>query len=92
MNRFVLALLALLAGLVAPVAPAQARMGGAGSAEVGAIESLDLTCRACAVVAVPGSSPALLVDSRGKTAGKARAPRPRVYIPTVYFGADRAFE
>ncbi|MDE2437301.1 MAG: hypothetical protein KGM49_13680 [Sphingomonadales bacterium] len=92
MNRLVLALLALFAGLVAPVAPAQARLGGAGSAEVGALESLDVVAKVCAASAVSCDARADLLDWRDKTLGRVRVLRPRVFIPSVYFGPDRAIE
>ncbi|MEQ1542666.1 MAG: hypothetical protein HOO94_07325 [Novosphingobium sp.] len=92
MNRILLALLALFTGLVAPVAPAQARMGGAGSAEVGAVESLALAAKACSAAAVVNETPACRTERCSKATGRVRPQRPRVFIPTVLFGADRAFE
>lgn len=92
MNRILLALLALFTGLVAPVAPVQARMGGAGSAEVGAVESLTLAAKACSAIAVANEPPACRIERCNKATGRVRPQRPRVFIPTVQFGADRAFE
>lgn len=92
MNRILLALLALFTGLVAPVAPAQARMGGTGSAEVGAVESLALAAKVCCPSAAVNDPPACRSERRDKATGRGRTVRPRVYIPTVLFGPDRAFE
>lgn len=89
MNRLLLALLALLTGLVAPVAPVQARIG---SAEVGAVESMQLAGKVCAAVASGNEAPACRIDRRDRATARTRPVRPRVFIPSVYFGPDRAFE
>ncbi|MFM5885913.1 MAG: hypothetical protein ACKOQ3_11445 [Novosphingobium sp.] len=92
MNRLVIALLALLAGLVAPVAPAHARLGSGTNAEAGAVESVERVSRICTIAASVVDVPACRTDRRDKPAGRVRSARPRVFIPTVYFGPDRALE
>ena len=92
MNRFLLALLALLAGLVTQVSPAQARLCLASETEIGATEAgrggtRSTPCQSAAIAA-----PATRQERGERESSRARLPRPQVYIPSVLFGADRAYE
>lgn len=91
MTRLILALLALLTGLAAQVAPAQARMGCVGEAEIGSVElargAAKATARQASASELPGpSAPRRERDPRIRTI------RPAIFIPSVQFGPDRAFE
>lgn len=93
MNRIILALLALFAGLVSEVVPAQARMAGLGDAEIGAVEYVrGGTRQAADQIAGVQAAPAPRSKGQGDVRGPRPQPRPPVYIPTVQFGADRAYE
>jgi hypothetical protein len=93
MNRIILALLALFAGLVTDVAPANARMTGVGEAEIGAVEFVRSGIRQIAEqVAGARAMPVQRVKGVASDKGTRPQPRPPVYIPTVQFGADRAYE
>ncbi|WP_296678260.1 hypothetical protein [Novosphingobium sp.] len=92
MNRIFLALLALFAGIVAPVAPAHARMNGTGSAEIGAVERIETAARVCTATIAATEQPSCRIVRREKSANRSRGVRSRVYIPSVYFGVDRALE
>lgn len=91
MNRLLLTLLALLTGLTLQAAPVHARMATGTETEVNVSDS----SRGVARGATAQSSQAPISkgerrdrdSSRGKPMG-----RPRVYIPSVQFGPDRAFE
>ena len=93
MNRIILALLALFAGLVTEVAPASARMSGVGEAEIGAVEYVRSGVRQIADQ-VAGARAVPVQRAKGQPDGKGVRPQPRppVFIPTVQFGADRAYE
>mgnify|MGYP000151953244 CR=1 FL=1 len=91
MNRLLLALLALLTGLAAQVSPAQARLSGASDTEIGAVEGM----RSAARTALPAqsiSAPVVRQERREQEAARSKPVRSRVYIPSVLFGVDRAFE
>jgi hypothetical protein len=91
MNRFILALVALLTGLAAQATPASARMCGVSETEIGAVDCTRGSPKAAA-------SPSSTTPSGARTDRPVREQprfRPgssRVYIPSVQFGADRAFE
>jgi hypothetical protein len=91
MNRLLLAMLALLTGLVTQVAPAQARMGS-GETEIGSIEQVR-TGKPAAGATQAAEQPTTRQERRDREAQRPRTiPRPRVFIPSVLFGADRAYE
>ena len=91
MIRFLLTLLAFMSGLAAIGPEAEARGCGLGAAEVGAVESLPsgdrIAIRQQGIVA-----PVARRDSAPRQTGCPRQPRRPVYVPTVQFGPDRAFE
>jgi hypothetical protein len=91
MNRIVLALLALFAGLVAQSSPALARMNANDGVPVSAVESVR-TARPAAVQTQGVDAPVVRQERRERQAGRVRSQRPSVFIPSVLFGADRAFE
>lgn len=92
MNRFLLALLALFTGLTVQAAPASARLCGAGDTE--------LTATACerAGAAIKGAQTqasegtAARTERREREIQRTRPIGPKVFIPSVQFGPDRAFE
>lgn len=91
MIRLLLALLVLLSGLVTQVSPAQARMGGTSDTEIGTVEGV----RSAARSALPAQSiaaPVARQERREQEAARAKPVRVRIYIPSVLFGPDRAFE
>jgi hypothetical protein len=91
MNRLLLALLALFAGLVTQTAPAQARMLGVDATQIGTATG----CRNVRPSPSPSAepeSPVIRQAKRERDAPRPRAMRPRVFIPSVLFGADRAYE
>ncbi len=91
MNRLLLALLALFAGLATQIAPAQARLPGGDAVQIGCAEN----CRNVRPSPSPSAepeSPVLRQAKRERDSGRSRPLRPRVYIPSVLFGPDRAFE
>ena len=92
MNRIVLALLAILAGLVTQVSPAQARLCVASETEIGATEAGRGGTRSSPCQSAVIDAPATRQESGERGSVRARLPRPQVYIPSVLFGADRAFE
>lgn len=92
MNRFLLALLALFTGLVAQAAPVQARMSGASDTEIGSVESARTGARPSAVQSQSLDAPVARQERRAREAVRIRPAAPRIYIPSVLFGADRAFE
>ena len=92
MNRILLALLAILAGLVTQVSPAQARLCVVSETEIGATEASrggtrSSPCQSALIVA-----PATRQERSERGSSRARPARLQVYIPSVLFGADRAFE
>ncbi len=91
MIRFLLTLLAFMTGLAAIAPEAEARNCGLGTAEVGAVESLPSGDR---VAVRQQGIVAPVARSTGNTrqTGCPRQPRRPVYVPTVQFGPDRAFE
>lgn len=91
MNRILLALLALFAGIAAQAAPAQARIGG-GDTEIGSVESARGSTRSQAAQSASADAPANRQERRDRESGRVQPSRPTVYIPSVLFGADRAFE
>jgi len=91
MNRLLLAMLALFAGLAAQITPAQARMPGSDAAAVGTVDN----CRGSRPA--PSSSaeadvPVLRQAKRERDTVRPRPVRSRVFIPSVFFGPDRALE
>lgn len=92
MNRLLLALLALLTGLTAQAAPASARLCGGGDVEVAASECDRGGAAVKGAQAQSSEGSAARVERRERGSQRARPAQSRVYIPTVQFGADRAFE
>ena len=92
MTRFLLTLLALLTGLVATGGVAEARIGGAAGTEIGAVEGERPGARSQAGQPCVTETPTTQRDPRERDGGKAQPSRPKVYIPTVQFQIDRAFE
>ena len=92
MNRLLLALLALLAGLVTQVSPGQARMGGVSDTEIGVTETGRSGARTAPSQSAAIDAPVARQERRDREFARIRPPRARVYIPSVLFGADRAFE
>lgn len=92
MNRFFLALMALLAGLAAQVTPVQARMGSGGETEIGAVDSARGSARSSAQQSTSLDAPVVRQERRGREGERVRPARPPVFIPSVLFGIDRAFE
>lgn len=92
MNRFILALLALLTGLAAQIAPAEARMSGLSTTEIGAVEDARGIARGSAGQSTSIELPLPAHDRRDRDVFRPRPLRPKVYIPSVQFGADRALE
>ncbi|MCB2057921.1 MAG: hypothetical protein H6916_08970 [Novosphingobium sp.] len=90
MNRIFLAILALFAGFAAQVSPASARISGVDT-EIGAVECRQ-GVRCIAPKTDSGSSPAPRPERRPRECVQNRLPRSPVYIPSVLFGVDRAFE
>jgi hypothetical protein len=91
MNRLLLALLALFAGLATQIAPAQARAAGGDAAQVGAAA----VCRNARPSPSSIAEPELPQRCETATRRDAALPmslRPRVPVPAVLFGPDRAFE
>jgi hypothetical protein len=91
MNRLLLALLALFAGLATQITPAQARVPGGDAAQVGTAAD----CRNVRPSPSPSAepeTPVLRQARRERDTTRTRPLRPRVFIPSVLFGADRAFE
>jgi hypothetical protein len=91
MNRLLLALLALFAGLVTQSTPVQARMLSGDAMQIGAASD----CRNVRPSPSPSAepeTPVLRQARRERDTARPRALRPRVFIPSVLFGADRAFE
>jgi hypothetical protein len=91
MIRFLLTLLAFMTGLAAIAPEAEARSCGLGTAEVGAVESLPAGDRV-AVRQQGVVAPRARRDGGFRQTGCVRQPRRPVYIPTVQFGPDRAYE
>ena len=92
MNRLLLALLALLTGLATQVNPAQARMNGVGEIELGSYEQIRSSKPVTGTTAT-AETPAIRQERREREAQRQRSVmRPRVFIPAVLFGADRAYE
>ncbi len=92
MNRLFLTLLALLTGLAAQVSPAQARMNNGGEIELGAYEQVR-SSKPVASSTIAAETPTIRQERREREAQRQRSVmRPRVFIPAVLFGADRAYE
>lgn len=91
MNRIVLALLALFAGLAAQATPAAARMAGSGDTEIGTVDPAR-GARPAAAKPATVAAPVMRQERREREGGRTRPVRTAVFIPTVLFGADRAFE
>lgn len=92
MNRLFLALLALLTGLAAQGTPVQARMNSGGEIELGSYEQVR-SSRPTTSATTAAQTPAIRQERREREAQRQRAVmRLRVFIPSVLFGADRAYE
>lgn len=90
MLRRLLACLALLSGLAAIGAPANPALAEATTGEIGA--SL-VAQQAEALQDCPSTSPSPIMPVREPRATPGSSQRKiRIHIPTVQFGADRAFE
>jgi hypothetical protein len=92
MNRIFLAILALFAGLAAEASPVFARMAGSGDTEIGATENGRGAARPSAIQASPIEAPAARQERRDREAMRVRPARPRIFIPSVQLGVDRALE
>ncbi len=92
MNRIFLAILALFAGLAAEATPVFARMAGAGDTEIGVTETGRGSARPSAVQAAPLEAPIARQERRDRGAMPVRPARPRIFIPSVQLGVDRALE
>ena len=91
MNRLLLALLALFAGLATQIAPAQARVLSGDATQIGTAAD----CRNVRPSPSPSAEPEVAVlrqVRRERDTAWPKPLRPRVFIPSVLFGADRAFE
>jgi hypothetical protein len=91
MIRFVLTLLAFMTGLAAIGPQAEARACGLGAAEVGSVEQAPGGDR-IAVRQQGPAAPRARREGAIRQPGCPRSPRRPVYVPTVQFGPDRAFE
>jgi hypothetical protein len=91
MNRLLLALLALFAGLATQISPAYARLPNAEATQIGVSENCR-NVRPSPSPSVEPESPVFRQAKRERNAPRPKALRPRVFIPSVLFGADRAFE
>jgi hypothetical protein len=91
MNRLLLALLALFAGLAAQIAPAQARMLSGDAAQIGTAADCR-TVRPSPSPSAEPQTPVMRQAKREREAARPRALRLWVLVPTVLFGADRAYE
>ena len=92
MTRLLLALLALLTGLSAVGSSAHARMSGVSDVEVGSVESSRGGARTSTGQSTVIEAPVTQRARREREAMRVRPSRAKVYIPSVQFGADRAFE
>ncbi|MDE2596415.1 MAG: hypothetical protein KGL44_06000 [Sphingomonadales bacterium] len=92
MNRFILTLLALLTGLAAQIAPAEARMSGLSTTEIGAVEEARGISRGSAGQSSAVEGSAAIPLPRERDVFRPRPVRPKVFIPSVQFGVDRALE
>ena len=92
MNRIFLAILALLAGLAAEATPVFARMAGAGETEIGTTEAGRGSARPSAVQASPIEAPVTRQERRDRDSVRMRPTAPRIFIPSVQLGVDRAHE
>jgi hypothetical protein len=91
MNRLLLTLLALLTGLTLQAAPVHARMTTGSETEVNASDCARGVARGA--TAQSSQAPVSRAERRDRDISRGRPPsRPRVYIPAVQFGPDRAFE
>jgi hypothetical protein len=91
MNRLLLALLALFAGLVTLSTPAQARLLSGSTAQIGTAADCRNVRPSPSPTAEP-ETPVLRQAKRERDAVRPKPLRPRVFIPSVLFGPDRAFE
>jgi hypothetical protein len=87
MKRILLALLALMTGLIAQVGPVHARIGSNADTEIGAADGARGTARPA-----PAQTQTAQKERCERQALRVRPSRGRVYIPSVLFGPDRAFE
>jgi hypothetical protein len=92
MNRLLLALLALLAGLFTQVSPVQARLCGARDTEIGAVEAARGAVRSAPCQSVMIVAPVARQEYRETAISHVRPAYPSAIIPSVLFGADRAYE
>ncbi|MCZ8171188.1 MAG: hypothetical protein ACK442_12920 [Novosphingobium sp.] len=92
MNRILLALLALMTGLIAQAGPVQARMSGTADTEIGVADASRGTARPAPVQTQSIDAPAAQKERRERQSMRVRPSKGRVYIPSVLFGADRAYE
>jgi hypothetical protein len=91
MNRILLALLALLTGLTVQAVPASARMCTGSETEVNATDCSRSAIRGAAAQST--QAPTTRADKRDRDSTRPKpVARPRVFIPSVQFGPDRAFE
>ncbi len=92
MTRVLLALLALLTGLTVQAAPAQARLCGAADTELSASACERGAAAIKGAQAQASEGTAARAERREREIQRARPAGPKVFIPSVQFGPDRAFE
>lgn len=92
MKRILLALLAIMTGLIAPVGPVQARIGSSADTEIGMADGVRGTARPAPAQTQSVEAPVAQKERRKRQSLRIRPSRGRVYIPSVLFGADRAYE
>lgn len=91
MNRILLALLALLTGLTVQAVPVQARMCTGSETELNACDSTRGSVRGAA--SQSAQAPTARAERRDRDVARGKpVTRGKVYIPSVQFGPDRAFE
>ena len=91
MTRLFLTFLALLTGLVAQSVPAAARVCDVGGAQVGALDAPVAAVRST-VQGQQFSEPRVRPETSAIERGCGMQPRPKVLLPTVQLGPDRARE
>ena len=92
MKRILLALLALMTGLIAQAGPVHARMNSNADTEIGMADGGRGTARPAAAQSQAVDAPAAQKERRERRASRIRPGRGPVYIPSVLFGPDRAYE
>jgi hypothetical protein len=92
MIRILLAMLALMTGLIAQAGPVQARISGAPETEIGATEGKAGAAKPAPTQTQAVDAPVVQKERREREAQRTRPSRGRIYIPSVLYGIDRAYE